>query len=151
MGEPQRLARDRSPPTVIRLPAEIDVTNVARIGEELGSAFALGVATVIADMTATTFCDSSGTRELLLAHHKAAAGSIELRIVMPSAGVRRIFQLTGLDQVLAIYPSLAAGCADGHVEPARGERKPAALRPVPLTCHYQGSAAVSHGYSRTTG
>jgi anti-sigma B factor antagonist len=109
MGESQRLARDRTPPTVIRLPAEIDATNARRIGEELGSAFAPGVATVIADMTATTFCDSSGTRELLLAHPKAAAGSTELRIVMPSAGVRRIFQLTGLDQVLAIYPSLAAG------------------------------------------
>jgi anti-anti-sigma factor len=51
-------------------------------------------------MTATTFCDSSGPRELLLAHHKATAGGIELRIVMPSADVRRIFQLTGLDQVL---------------------------------------------------
>jgi anti-sigma B factor antagonist len=109
MGESQRLARDRAPPTVIRLPAEIDATNARRIGEELGSAFASGVATVITDMTATTFCDSSGTRELLLAHHKAAAGSTELRIVMPSAGVRRFFPLTGLDQVLAIYPSLAAG------------------------------------------
>ena len=125
MVESQRGARETTPPTVIRLPAEIDVTNVARIGEELGSAFAPGVTTVIADMTATTFCDSSGTRELLLAHHKAAASSIELRIVMPSAGVRRIFELTGLDQVLAIYPSLAAGRPDAPMDPAGREAKPA--------------------------
>ena len=134
MGESQRLARETTPPTVIRLPAEIDATNVRRIGEELGSAFAPGVAAVIADMTATTFCDSSGARQLLLAHHKATADGIELRIVMPSAIVRRIFQITGLDQVLAIYPSLAAGCADGHMEPAGREAEPADLRSVPLTC-----------------
>ena len=135
MGESQHLARETTPPTVIRLPAEIDATNAGRIGEELGSACAPGVAAVIADMTATTFCDSRGARELLLAHHKATADGIELRIVMPSAGVRRIFQLTGLDQVLAIYPDLAAGCADGHVKPAGHKAEPADLRPVPLTCH----------------
>ena len=112
----------------------VPVSKVAH-GEELGSAFAPGVAAVIADMRATTFCDSSGARELLLTHHKATAGGIELRMVMPSAGVRRIFQLTGLDQVLAIYPTLAAGCADGHVKPAGRETEPADLRPVPLTCH----------------
>jgi anti-sigma B factor antagonist len=116
---------------VIRLPAEIDATNAGRIGEQLGSAFASGAATVIADMTATTFCDSSGVRELALAHNKAVASGIELQIVMPSARVRRIFQLTGLDQVLAIYPGLAAGSADGHTEPAGREAEPRRLRSPP--------------------
>lgn len=110
---------------MIRLPAEIDTTNAGRIGDQLGSAFASGAATVIADMTATTFCDSSGARELVLAHNKAAAGGVELQIVMPSAHFLRIFQLTGLDQVLAIYPGLAAASADGHTEPAGREAEPA--------------------------
>ena len=126
MGEPQRPARQTAATTVIRLPAEIDATNARRIGDELGSAFAPGVATVIADMTATTFCDSTGARALLLAHHTATAGGIDLRIVMPpSANIRRLFELTGLDQVLAIYPDLAAGSAAGHTEPAGREAKPA--------------------------
>jgi anti-sigma B factor antagonist len=93
---------------VVRLPAEIDAANAPCIGEELGSAFASGAATVIADMTATIFCAASGAKELLLAHNKAATAGIELRIVMPSADVRRLFELTGLDRVLAIYPSPAA-------------------------------------------
>jgi anti-sigma B factor antagonist len=125
MGQSQRRAPRRTPPAVIRLPAEIDATNAGRIGEQLDSAIASGAATVIADMTDTTFCDSTGVRELALAHNKAAAGGIELRIVMPSAAVRRIFQLTGLDQVLAIYPSRAAESADGHTEPAGREAEPA--------------------------
>ena len=125
MGESQRPPGEAAAPAVVRLPAEIDATNASRIGAQLYSTFAPGVAAVIADMTATTFCDSTGARELLLAHHKAAAGGIELRIVMPSADVRRIFQLTGLDQVLAIYPSLSAGRADGHMERAGREADPA--------------------------
>lgn len=125
MGQSQRRAPGRVPPAVIRLPAEIDITNAGRIGEQLDSAIASGAGTVIADMAATTFCDSSGARELALAHNKAAASGIELQIVMPSARVRRIFQLTGLDQVLAIYPGLAAGSTDGHTEPAGREAEPA--------------------------
>lgn len=124
MGEPQRRAPGRTPPALIRLPAEIDATNAGRIGEQLDSAIASGAATVIADMTATTFCDSSGARELALVHNKAAAGGTELQIVMPSAAVRRIFQITGLDQVLTIYPGLAVGSADGHTEPAGREAEP---------------------------
>jgi anti-anti-sigma factor len=76
---------------VIRLPAEIDITNAGRIGELLDLAIASGAATVVADMTATIFCDCSGARELALAHNKAAASGTELQIVMPSAHVRRIF------------------------------------------------------------
>jgi anti-anti-sigma factor len=104
MDESQHLGGGPAPWAVIPLPAEIDVTNARRVGEELSSAFTSGVATVIADMTATTSCDFRGARELLLAHNKATAEGIELRIVMPSAGVRRVFELNGLDQVLAIYP-----------------------------------------------
>jgi anti-sigma B factor antagonist len=132
MGESQRQAREPPPPTVIRLPAEIDATNAGRIGEELDSAFASGVATVIADMTATTFCDSTGARELLLAHRKATADGIELRIVIPpSANIRRLSQLTGLDQMLAIYPNLAAVSADGHMGQQDARQNPQAkIRPV---------------------
>ena len=48
------------PAVVVALPAEIDMANADQVGQQLGSAFAPGVRTVIADMTATTFCDSSG-------------------------------------------------------------------------------------------
>ena len=54
-------------PVIVRLPAEIDMANADSIGEELAAASAPGVAVVIADMTATTFCDSMGMRMLVLA------------------------------------------------------------------------------------
>src|SRR5579862_6623698 len=93
------------------MPSEIDITNAPQLGQELAAAFAPGVGTVIADMTLTTFCDSSGVRVLALAHKQAAADHAELRVVAPTAAVLRIFELTGVDQLLPIYPSLDAARA----------------------------------------
>jgi anti-anti-sigma regulatory factor len=44
----------------------------------------------------------------VLAHKQAAARNTELRLVLTSAGVRRVMAITHLDTVLRIYPSLAA-------------------------------------------
>ena len=62
------------------LPAEIDIANGAGVGQRLCAAFAPGVTVVIADMTSTVFCDSSGISQLVLAHHCAAAHHAQLRI-----------------------------------------------------------------------
>ena len=91
---------------VVTLPAEIDLDNAGQIGRQLDAALAPGVATVIADMTATRFCDTSGVRTLVLAHKGAAARHAELRVVIPSADVLRVLAITKVDSVLRIYPSL---------------------------------------------
>ena len=98
---------------VIALPAEIDMANAGRAGQQLGSAFAPSVATVIADMTATTFCDSSGISMLVRAHQQAAANNTQLRLVVPSAAVLRALTLVGMDDLLPIYPSLSQALAAG--------------------------------------
>jgi len=91
--------------TVVTLPAEIDVGNAHRLGEDLQAAFAAGVTIVVADMTATAFCDSGGIRALVLAAKRSAASGAELRVV-PSARVLRVMTVMGLDCWLKIYPSL---------------------------------------------
>jgi len=93
---------------VLTLPAEIDITNARRLCGEVGAALVSGATVVVADMTATTFCDSSGARILVLAWEQAAVNGIDLRIVVPSATVRRGFALMGLDGFLPFYPSLSA-------------------------------------------
>jgi anti-sigma B factor antagonist len=91
---------------VVTLPAEIDLDNVGQIGRQLDAALAPGVATVVADMTATRFCDTSGVRMLVLAHKGAAAHNAELWVVLPSADVLRVLAILKVDRVLRIYPSL---------------------------------------------
>ena len=93
---------------VLTLPAEIDITNARRLCGKVGAALVSGATVVVADMTATTFCDSSGARALVLAWEQAAVNGTELRIVVPSVAVRPGFTLMGLDGFLPVYPSLGA-------------------------------------------
>lgn len=103
---------DRPPtPVIVPLPAEIDIANGAAVGQQLCSAFAPGVTIVIADMTATVFCDSSGVSQLVLAHHCAAAHRAQLRLVVPHDQVLGVLKVTGVDHMLAVYPSLDAALA----------------------------------------
>ena len=106
MADPQYL-----PAVVIALPAEIDMANAGQVGEELGSALATGVRAVIADMSATTFCDSSGISMLVQARKQAAANGTQLRLVVRSGPVLRALTLVRMDQLLPIYPSLSQALA----------------------------------------
>lgn len=99
----------RSParPVIVALPAEIDISNSESVGAELGAACASGAEVVVADLTATAFCDSSGIRYLLLAHDEAAAHDAELRLaVQPDGMVLRMLTLMGLHRVLRVHVSL---------------------------------------------
>jgi anti-sigma B factor antagonist len=95
-------------PVIVRLPAEIDIANAADVGEQLRSAFTPGITLVIADLTATVFCDSSGLRQLLLAHRRAKACHAEVRFAIPHREVLGVLQVTELDRLLPVYPSLGA-------------------------------------------
>jgi anti-sigma B factor antagonist len=63
---------------------------------------------VIADMTSTTFCDSSGVHAVIFAHEAAVKRGIELRLaVSPDGSVRRVLQLIGVGSVVPVYPGLS--------------------------------------------
>jgi anti-sigma B factor antagonist len=108
MSETRRPARAQARPVVVTLPAEIDIANADRVGEELSSAIAGGAGIVIADMTGTRFCDSSGISMLVQAHRQAAANQAELRLVVLATAVLRALKLVRMDFLLPIYPSLGA-------------------------------------------
>jgi anti-sigma B factor antagonist len=111
------------PPVVVALPAEIDMATAGRAGQQLGSAFAASVTAVIADMTATTFCDSSGISMLVRAHKQAAATSTQLRLAVPSTAVRRTLALVQVDSLLPVYPSLTQALAAKPVPGTRPRRE----------------------------
>lgn len=103
-------------PVIVALPAEIDFTSQERAYDELYRAFALGATVVIADLTATTFCDCSSLRRLVAVERRAAARDAELRLVIPPGGpMRRLVQLMDLDQRAAVYPSVVQAAVAGEV------------------------------------
>ena len=65
----------------------------------------------VVDMTATEFCGSSGISVLVWAHKRARAGGGELRLVMGSHAVYRVFKVTGVDRALRIFTSLPEAVA----------------------------------------
>jgi anti-sigma B factor antagonist len=93
-------------PVVVALPAEIDMATAGQAGEELGSVLAGHPRTVIADMTATRFCDSSGISMLVRAHKQAAAHGTELRLVVRSTAVLRTLALAGIGQLLPVFSTV---------------------------------------------
>src|SRR5215470_15568854 len=90
---------------VVTAPEEIDVTTAYRLRAALTAAVR-GRATVVVDMTRTYACDTAGLHVLVRAHRRALAHGGELRLVIPSPGVRKLFAITGLDRVIRYFASL---------------------------------------------
>jgi anti-sigma B factor antagonist len=94
-------------PVIVVLPAEIDVTNAAEVLARLAGALTPGVPLVIADMTSTVFCDTSGVRALIDANDRAVTEDIGFRLAIPPEGsVRRVLELTGIIRMLSVFPGL---------------------------------------------
>lgn len=109
--EPLATVKPLVVPEIVALPRELDIGNAPRVGRELLGAFGPRATVVIADMSLTEFCDSSGIRHLLIANDAASARGCELRVVLPSPSVLRVMQTLGVDRMLRIYPSLGEALA----------------------------------------
>ena len=99
---------------VVALPAEVGYSNGQEVLEQLLAAFGPAIETVVVDMVSTTFCDSAGLARIAVAHRVAVARNATLRVAVPAGIVTKIFEITGLDTIVPLYPSLAAAlAADG--------------------------------------
>jgi anti-sigma B factor antagonist len=99
-------------PVVMVLPTEIDIINALDVRAQLVKACKQdGCRTVIADLSKTMFCDTSGACSLVLARMDAADLNLKLLAVVPSLEVRRVLTLVGLDSVLPTYVSLTEALA----------------------------------------
>lgn len=108
-------------PAVVTMPAEIDISNAGAAATQLRAAIGPRISVVVADLTKTAFCDSSGMRILLLAHDWAAADGVELRLAVPPGPALVILKLIGLDRLLPVYPTLdeALAAPPGDLAPLK--------------------------------
>ena len=111
---------------IMTLPAEIDLANAEQVREDLLSAVAQGASQVIADMTATTFCDSAGITALVRVVRQATAHGSGLRLAASAPTVTRVLALTGIDRLIGVYPSVAAALAGAGGDAAVAEPAPSA-------------------------
>jgi anti-sigma B factor antagonist len=93
---------------IIRVAGEIDLDEAPALRAALMGSLASGPNRVVADLSDVTFMDSSGLAALIEVNRAFAAASAHLRLVLSEPRVLRVFELTNLHTVFAIFGSLDA-------------------------------------------
>lgn len=106
---------------VVTLPEEIDVTNAETVQVELLAALDQSPTLLIADMSKTNFCDSSGVSALVRVFTRAAASGSGLRLVVSTPAVQRVLSITGVDRLVDVFPSVAASLAGPCGQPDQAQ------------------------------
>lgn len=96
---------------VAALPAEIDLVNGLDIRDGLCAVIDGCEQGLIVDMSATSFCGSTGLAVLLRAYRRAQGRGMWLRLVVPHPHVRRLVRLVALDGLMPVDVSVAAAVA----------------------------------------
>jgi anti-sigma B factor antagonist len=104
---------------VIAVTGEIDLFTAPEFKQRVSVPIDNGVATVIVDLTAVTFIDSSSLGVLIGAHRRLKLRGGSLLVVCDSEPIVKTFKITGLDGVFTVVPTLEAALANGSA-PAAG-------------------------------
>ena len=96
--------------TVITVVGELDLVSAERLRGAVTPATP-GTSLVL-DLAAVEFCDSSGLRVLVDADLQARTAGGRLRLVAPGEAVLRLFELTGVDGFLSVFPTLEDALAE---------------------------------------
>ncbi len=106
---------------VLAFRGEIDLANSTRFAESLATV--PSEPTVIVSLQEVDYIDSSGLTALTREDQRRQRSGSRLLIVLPGGQAARVFELSGLDKVLACYGGMtaaieAAAChRDGVVSP----------------------------------
>ena len=141
MAEVEESMRWAGQAAVVTFPEHVDMSNAAQIRAQLLSVFDGGAAVVIADMSATVWCDYVGIDTVVRACQLAAVYRAGLRLVATSRAVQRLLAAEGLDRLVPVYSSLEAAITAGEPDgpdppgdpapPVVAKRSPAQLQDGP--------------------
>ena len=84
------------------LHGEVDLHVAPEVRERLSDAIDKGAASLVIDLTRVTFLDSMALGVLLGTLKQLRARGGELRLVVPTPELRRVFELTLLDEVFTL-------------------------------------------------
>jgi anti-sigma B factor antagonist len=105
LGEVQFRIEERPAPgtIVLAIRGEADLHSAPDLRDAIGAAIEEGALEVVLDLSETTFVDSMTLGVLLGAMKRVRARGGHLRLVVPGADVRRIFEITLLDRVFPLH------------------------------------------------
>ncbi|MBB5857428.1 STAS domain-containing protein [Amycolatopsis umgeniensis] len=92
--------------TVVTVSGEIDLAVSDRLRRALEEELRFTPAALVADLSAVTFCDSSGFTALVQIRAKAEEAGIPFILVTQERALLRPMSLLGLDAVFNVHPTL---------------------------------------------
>ena len=98
---------------------EVDVATVVALESAISEALADKPTALIVDLTGVDFLASAGL-QVLVATHENIGATARFAVVADGPATSRPIQLTGLDQILSLHPTLAeamAALTDGSESP----------------------------------
>ena len=92
---------------VVAVSGELDLHTAPQLSAALAPLAGAG-GSVLIDLTAVTFMDSSGIAVVVHALASARASGAQLALVGPQPRVRKVLAITGVDGMLPVHDTLAA-------------------------------------------
>src|SRR5438105_3121554 len=102
---------ERGEHTVLTARGDLDVAAVPDFRASLLPLLETEAPSVVVDLTAVRFIDSAGLRVLVDGLTSARRRDGDLRVACPHANLRRTFEITGLNRVIAVHPSVEEATA----------------------------------------
>jgi anti-anti-sigma factor len=92
---------------VARVSGEIDLSNAAELGAELGEGVPNSALGLVVDLTATSYLDSSGVHLVFDLAERLRRRQQQLRVVVPpGAPVRRVLRIVRLDSAVPVVQTV---------------------------------------------
>ncbi len=106
-------AERRGESALVSLRGELDLSTAPPLRELLARIFAdEPPESVVVDLSDLGYLDSTGLSVFVTVQKRAKAAGIDFRLSNPNPSVRRLFQITALDQFFTLEGGTASGAAD---------------------------------------
>jgi anti-anti-sigma factor len=107
MSELARVEISGDDVVVARLSGEIDLSNAAQVGEDLGAGVPNSALGLVIDLTATEYLDSSGVHLVFDLAERLQRRQQQLRVVVPEgAPIRRVLRIVELDGAVPVLATV---------------------------------------------
>ncbi len=88
---------------LVEVAGRVDSSTAADLGAKLNDRITNGTLNVVIDLAKVDYMSSGGLRELVAALKRVKKDGGDLRLCSPSARVREVLELAGLDSIFQIY------------------------------------------------
>jgi anti-sigma B factor antagonist len=97
--------------SIVAVIGDVDLYSAPELREQLATLVDAGTDRVVVDLTECTFLDSMGLGVLVGAKKRMVERDGRIDLVVPTPQIRRIFEITMLDEIFGVYESREAARA----------------------------------------